>query len=81
MMLVQSATYEGRIAAENAMGESGRELRHTIVAHGGFTDPEYGSVGLTEAAARAARPRRSSSAGSPTRTSTGPSSIGRRTGS
>ena len=24
-----------------------------IVAHGGFTDPEYGSVGLTEAAARA----------------------------
>jgi pyruvate/2-oxoglutarate dehydrogenase complex dihydrolipoamide dehydrogenase (E3) component len=54
MMLVQSATYEGRIAAENAMGESGRELRHTIVAHGGFTDPEYGSVGLTEAAARAA---------------------------
>ena len=24
------------------------------MAHGGFTDPEYGSVGLTEAAARAA---------------------------
>jgi pyruvate/2-oxoglutarate dehydrogenase complex dihydrolipoamide dehydrogenase (E3) component len=52
MMLVQSATYEGRIAAENAVGEARRELRHTIVAHGGFTDPEYGSVGLTEAAAR-----------------------------
>ena len=53
MMLVQSATYEGRIAAENAIGNDGRELHHTIVAHGGFTDPEYGSVGLTEAAARA----------------------------
>ena len=54
MMLVQSATYEGRIAAENALGSSDRALRHTIVAHGGFTDPEYGSVGLTEAAAAAA---------------------------
>jgi pyruvate/2-oxoglutarate dehydrogenase complex dihydrolipoamide dehydrogenase (E3) component len=54
MMLVQSATYEGRIAAENALGTAGRGLRHTIVAHGGFTDPEYGSVGLTEDAARAA---------------------------
>ena len=50
MMLVQSATYEGRIAAENALGTTARSLRHTIVAHGGFTDPEYGSVGLTEAA-------------------------------
>ena len=54
MMLVQSATYEGRIAAENALGTGGGKVRHTIVAHGGFTDPEYGSVGLTEAAARAA---------------------------
>ena len=54
MMLVQSATYEGRIAAENALGEGHRALRHTIVAHGGFTDPEYGSVGLTKDAARAA---------------------------
>lgn len=54
MMLVQSATYEGRIAAENAIGTAARSLHHTIVAHGGFTDPEYGSVGLTEAAAKAA---------------------------
>ena len=52
MMLVQSATYEGRIAAENAIGTGDNSLRHTIVAHGGFTDPEYGSVGLTEDAAR-----------------------------
>jgi pyruvate/2-oxoglutarate dehydrogenase complex dihydrolipoamide dehydrogenase (E3) component len=51
MMLVQSATYEGRIAAENALGASERGLPHPIVAHGGFTDPEYGSVGIAEAAA------------------------------
>jgi pyruvate/2-oxoglutarate dehydrogenase complex dihydrolipoamide dehydrogenase (E3) component len=52
MMLVQSAGYEARIAAENAV--IGPELRfeHRIVPHGGFTDPEYGSVGLTEQAAR-----------------------------
>ncbi|MGH2418368.1 MAG: dihydrolipoyl dehydrogenase family protein, partial [Candidatus Limnocylindria bacterium] len=53
MMLVQSATAEGRIAAENALGSADRVVRHNIVAHGGFTDPEYGSVGLSEAAASA----------------------------
>ena len=54
MMLVQSAGYEARIAAENAI--LGPELRyeHRIVPHGGFTDPEYGSVGLTESAAKEA---------------------------
>jgi dihydrolipoamide dehydrogenase len=26
----------------------GQPYAHTIVPHGGFTDPEYGSVGLTE---------------------------------
>ncbi len=56
MMLVQSATHEGRIAAENALGSTDRPVRHGIVAHGGFTDPDYGSVGLTEAAASAAGP-------------------------
>src|SRR5918992_542255 len=52
MMLVQSATYEGNLAAEQTVlgGEHG--YRHTIVPHGGFTDPEYGSVGLTESRAR-----------------------------
>jgi pyruvate/2-oxoglutarate dehydrogenase complex dihydrolipoamide dehydrogenase (E3) component len=53
MMLVQSATAEGRFAAENALGHGDRQLRHAIVAHGGFTDPEYGSVGLSQAAAEA----------------------------
>lgn len=37
MMLVQSA---------------GQRFSHQIVPHGGFTDPEYASVGLTEARAR-----------------------------
>jgi pyruvate/2-oxoglutarate dehydrogenase complex dihydrolipoamide dehydrogenase (E3) component len=48
MMLVQSASYEARIAAENAVLDSDRPYRHFIVPHGGFTDPEYASVGLTE---------------------------------
>ena len=52
MMLVQSAGYEARIAAENAVLGVGLPYAHTIVPHGGFTDPEYGSVGLTEERAR-----------------------------
>ncbi len=54
MMLVQSATYEGSLAAERAVLGGGRGYRHEIVPHGGFTDPEYGSVGLIEEGARAA---------------------------
>jgi dihydrolipoamide dehydrogenase len=53
MMLVQSASYEARIAAENAVLGVGQPNRHQIVPHGGFTDPEYASVGLTEEQARA----------------------------
>jgi pyruvate/2-oxoglutarate dehydrogenase complex dihydrolipoamide dehydrogenase (E3) component len=53
MMLVQGATHEAITAAENAVRETQYEFRHTIVPHGGFTDPEYGSVGLTETQARA----------------------------
>ena len=53
MMLVQSASHEARIAAENAVLGSARTADHRIVPHGGFTDPEYASVGLTEEAARA----------------------------
>lgn len=48
MMLVQSAGYEARIAAENAVLGVGQHYEHQIVPHGGFTDPEYASVGLTE---------------------------------
>jgi pyruvate/2-oxoglutarate dehydrogenase complex dihydrolipoamide dehydrogenase (E3) component len=53
MMLVQSASYEARIAAENAILGVGQPNRHQVVPHGGFTDPEYASVGLTEEQARA----------------------------
>jgi pyruvate/2-oxoglutarate dehydrogenase complex dihydrolipoamide dehydrogenase (E3) component len=52
-MLVQSASYEARIAAENAVLGAGQPYTHQIVPHGGFTDPEYASVGLTEAQAQA----------------------------
>lgn len=52
MMLVQSATSEGALAAENAALGGSRDYRHAIVPHGGFTDPEYASVGLTERQAR-----------------------------
>jgi dihydrolipoamide dehydrogenase len=52
MMLVQSANYEALTAAENAVLGVGARLKHQIVPHGGFTDPEYGGVGLTETQAR-----------------------------
>jgi len=52
MMLVQSAGYQARAAAENAVQGIGQPSRHLIVPHGGFTDPEYASVGLTESQAR-----------------------------
>jgi dihydrolipoamide dehydrogenase len=53
MMLVQSGGYEGRIAAENAVMGIGQPYKHIIVPHGGFTEPEYAAVGLTEEQARA----------------------------
>ncbi|MBX3062122.1 MAG: NAD(P)/FAD-dependent oxidoreductase [Anaerolineae bacterium] len=54
MLLVQSASYQARIAAENALLSSPpRAAEHRLVPHGGFTDPEYGSVGMTEEQARA----------------------------
>jgi pyruvate/2-oxoglutarate dehydrogenase complex dihydrolipoamide dehydrogenase (E3) component len=54
MMLVQSAGYEAHVAAENAVLGMRQKHHHFIVPHGGFTDPEYGSVGMTEAEARQA---------------------------
>ena len=54
MMLVQSGSFDARLAAENAVLGLGPRYRHAIVPHGGFTDPEYGSVGMTEKQAQAA---------------------------
>ncbi len=52
MMLVQSASHEARVAAENAVLGPQQRSGHQIVPHGSFTDPEYASVGLTEQVAR-----------------------------
>lgn len=51
IMLVQTASQQARIAVENALSEAGMHYREQLVPHGGFTDPEYGAVGLTEAQA------------------------------
>jgi pyruvate/2-oxoglutarate dehydrogenase complex dihydrolipoamide dehydrogenase (E3) component len=50
-MLVQSAEYQARIAVENALLPYTQVAHERLVPHGGFTDPEYGGVGLTEAQA------------------------------
>jgi pyruvate/2-oxoglutarate dehydrogenase complex dihydrolipoamide dehydrogenase (E3) component len=52
-MLVSSAALEGRVAAENAVRGRRRRVVYEIVPVGSFTDPGYGSVGLTEEQARA----------------------------
>lgn len=52
MMLVQSASHQARVAVENALLDADRIDENRLVPHGGFTDPEYGGVGPTEAQAR-----------------------------
>ena len=55
MMLVTGAMHEGYIAAGNALTGARDPVRHGVVSTGGYPFPEHGSVGLTEAKARAAR--------------------------
>ena len=52
-MLVHEAVQEAQIAATNAALDSREPLPEHVNPVGSFTDPEYASVGLTEAAARA----------------------------
>jgi len=52
MMLVQTAIQQARIAAENAVGREHAVSSNALIPHGGFTDPEYGSVGITEEQAK-----------------------------
>jgi len=55
MMLVQGASHEGRYAAEHAVlgtEHFDHSFQDAVVPHGGFTDPEYGGVGVTESQAR-----------------------------
>ncbi len=51
-MLVQAAQFEGEAAAENAVLGANRRTPHHLLPAGGFTDPDYAGVGLTEAQAR-----------------------------
>lgn len=51
-MLVQAAVFEGETAAENAVLGAHRTTPHHLLPEGGFTDPDYAGVGLTEAKAR-----------------------------
>lgn len=51
-MLVQAAVFEGEAAAENAVLGASRRTPHAYLPAGGFTDPDYAGVGLTEEQAR-----------------------------
>jgi pyruvate/2-oxoglutarate dehydrogenase complex dihydrolipoamide dehydrogenase (E3) component len=55
-MLVQAAHFEGEAAAENAVLDANRRTPHHLLPAGGFTDPDYAGVGLTEEQARARDP-------------------------
>ncbi|PRY95743.1 dihydrolipoamide dehydrogenase [Hasllibacter halocynthiae] len=50
-MFVQSAAHQARVAARNAVLESQDVYDPQAIATGSFTEPEYGSVGMTEAQA------------------------------
>lgn len=52
-MLVPQALQDGFVAATNAVTGSTTELDPVVCPIGGFTEPEYAKVGLTEAEARA----------------------------
>jgi pyruvate/2-oxoglutarate dehydrogenase complex dihydrolipoamide dehydrogenase (E3) component len=54
--LVQAAVADGAVAATTAALGPRAMARYDILPTGGFTDPDYGEVGLTEQQARAAVP-------------------------
>lgn len=56
-MLVQAAQSEGEAAAEHAVLGQARRTGHLLLPAGGFTDPDYAGVGLTEVEARERDPR------------------------
>nr|WP_297428029.1 NAD(P)/FAD-dependent oxidoreductase [uncultured Actinotalea sp.] len=51
-MLVQAANSEGEAAARNAVLGTTVRAPHRLLPAGGFTDPDYADVGLTEPEAR-----------------------------
>jgi len=56
-MLVQAAHVEAEAAATNAVLGPTRRAPHRLLPSGGFTDPDYAGVGLTETQARARDPK------------------------
>lgn len=56
-MLVQAANSEAVAAATNAVLGATRGAAHGLLPAGGFTDPDYAGVGLTESEARERDPR------------------------
>ena len=52
MMLLPQAMQDGFVAASNAVRGANLTLPEQASPTGSFTDPEYASVGLTEAKAR-----------------------------
>jgi len=53
-MFTHVATYDGPIAALNAVKDAGREVDYRVVPRAVFSDPTLAAVGLTEAEAREA---------------------------
>ena len=51
-MFVQSAANQARVAAQNAVMDDDKVYDPQAIATGSYTEPEYGSVGMTEAKAR-----------------------------
>lgn len=49
---MQSAAHQARIAAQNAILGATKIYNPQAIATGSFTEPEYGSVGMTEAKAK-----------------------------
>lgn len=47
-MFVQSAAHQARVAAQNAVLDAEKAYVPQAIATGSFTEPEYGSVGMTE---------------------------------
>ena len=54
--LVQAGVADGLAAATNAVTGAGVEVDHSVLPSGGFTDPDYAQIGLTEERAREAHP-------------------------
>ncbi len=53
-LLTSVAVYQGRIAVEDILGADPRPADYSAIPRTTFTDPEIGSVGMTEAQAREA---------------------------